>query len=288
MKANLLIRLFLLTLLFSNNAYALQESVSLSGDQRLRTYVYDPNAVYIYTGHYRYSSRIDLDPNEKIETISVGDATRWMISPSGHRIFLKPIEQDATTNMVVITDKRIYNFELYAQEAENIRDKDLVYSVSFVYPNSDMSDGNGSDSFFNFYDEESSVPDQKDFKKNPKMYNFNYSLSGSKEISPLEVFDDGEFTYIKFKDINADFPAIFQVMPDGNESLINFRVSGDYVIIEKVTSQFTLRHGNQVACIFNESRPLEKEVTPKNPNKKGFFQRLFGEDDDKPYLGPKD
>ena len=33
---------------------------------------------------------------------------------------------------------------------------------------------------------------------------------------------------------------------------------GSYLVVERVTSQFTLRSGEEVACVFNETRPMRK------------------------------
>ena len=262
--------LFLLFLVIAlpDIVQAAQKSVPVPGDRRIRQYTYQPDTVYEYIGHYGYQSRIDLDPNEDILTISMGDSTRWDISPIGHRLFIKPKEFDATTNMTVITSERIYYFELYAQEADGIEDEDLVFAVRFVYGDSSSS-GGADQSFMSFDYGESEIPD---FKKDANKLNFNYTITGSRFISPLEVFDNGEFTYFKFKDINADLPALFQVVPDGNEALINFRSEEGYIVVEMVTSQFTLRYGDQIACVFNESMPLPKV----NIKKKDEGTSLFG------------
>lgn len=278
-KSLLVLSLFVLVFAgFTQAAYAvLQEPTPKAGDRRLRTYSYGPDQVYIFRGHYKYQSRIDLDPKENIQNISIGDSTGWMISPVGNRIFLKPIQQDATTNMTIITDKRIYNFELYAEEAKDIRDEGLVWSASFIY--NDGGDNSEGGSFIQVNNPKKDLPSQKELAKNPQKYNFKYTLTGSKEFSPLEVFDDGEFTFFKFKDINAELPAFFQVMADGNEALINYRKTGDYVVIEMVTSQFTLRHGIQTVCVFNEARPLEKlseEQIKKMKEKQKGDQKIFG------------
>jgi type IV secretion system protein VirB9 len=251
----------------------LQESIPKSGDKRLRTYAYGPDQIYIFRGHYKYQSRIDLDPKETIQNISIGDSTRWMIQPVGHRIFLKPIEVDATTNMTIITDKRIYNFELYAEEAKDIRSDGLIFSASFVY--GDESGGSEQGAFFHTAAPKKEVPDQKEILKDRSKYNFNYKLTGSKDVSPIEVFDDGEFTFMRFKDINADLPAVFQVVPGGDEALINYRKSGDYIVVEMVTSQFTLRFGPQVVCVFNETKPLEK-LSPEELKKRKKEEKIFG------------
>jgi len=240
--------------LFSEQAVAYQESTKLAGESRIRTYVYNPNEVFIFTGHYGYQSNIELAPDESVDSISIGDSTAWDIITSGPRIFIKPIERDATTNMTLITNKRIYLFELYAEEAENIRDEDLVFSARFIYPDT----GGVTDAFIQY--EENDLPD---VENDPELYNFNYTITGSRMISPLKIFDDGEFTYLEFRNKNADIPAIFIVDAKGNESLVNYRVTGNYIVIERVSQQFTLRHGDDVACVFNEANPLGRKIKKK-------------------------
>lgn len=235
-------------------SYATQESKRNSGESRIRTYVYNPDEVFSFTGHYRYQSSIEFASDETIKSVLVGDSVGWSLNPSGNRLILKPIEQEATTNMTVLTDKRIYLFELHAEEADDIRDEDLVFIARFVYP-----DGDGDEaSFRNFASD-----DAPNIDLEPEKYNFNYTLTGSALISPLMVFDDGEFTFLKFRNKNAEVPAIFAVDKNGNESLINYRVSGEYIVIERVGKQFTLRNGDDVACLFNETDPLKKVEEPK-------------------------
>ncbi len=239
-------------------SYAVQESEPLTTDGRIKTFLYVPDEVYSFTGHYRYQSTIVLEAGENIATITMGDSTGWMIKDSGNRIFLKPVDPDAVTNMTVITNKRTYLFELHAEEAEDIRDTGISFITRFRYPNSEdltiASPGN-SNSFVS-KKEEDSAP--KIFEK-PELYNFNYTFNGSELIAPLKVFDDGQFTFIEFKNVNAPLPAVFKVNKNGDESIINYRVANGYVVIEEVSSMFTLRYGEEVACIFNEVRPLKRE-----------------------------
>ena len=55
----------------------------------------------------------------------------------------------------------------------------------------------------------------------------------------------------QFSNKNAEIPAIFNVDADGFESLVNYRVSGDYIIVERVGAQFTLRNGSEIVCVYN-------------------------------------
>ncbi len=227
-------------------ALALQTPRAIATDSRIRTVRYSPNEVYQFIGHYSYQSAIELEEGEKIQTVSIGDSTAWLINPSGNRLFLKPIEQNAMTNMTVITDKRSYLFELHAEETQDIRDKNMVFSYRFVYPQADTSAIDYGNEFEEF----------PDIEKHPEKFNFNYSIRGSSVIEPIRIFDNGEFTYFEFRDKNADVPAFFRVDSAGNEELINFRKRGNYIVVERVTSRFTLRRGPDIICVYNESMPM--------------------------------
>jgi type IV secretion system protein VirB9 len=233
-------------------AQAVQESKPLTVDGRIKTYVYVPNEVFFFTGHYRYQSTIELHPSETIESISMGDSTGWLIQDTGSRIFLKPVDPDAITNMMVYTNKRTYLFELHADEAEDIRDENLSFITRFTYPSE-------TESFsFREFAPQQKVESRETIENNPDAYNVNYTITGSSEITPLKVFDDGEFTYIEFKGNNSPIPAAFKVDKNGNEALINYRMTDGYFVIEDTVSMITLRYGDEVACIFNEAKPMQR------------------------------
>lgn len=242
------------------SAWALRESNPVSTDTRIQTIVYNPNEVYKFTGHYGYQSLFEFEDGEEIGTISLGDSISWQISPSGSRLFLKPVEEDATTNMTIVTSKRVYHFELHAEHTESINDPSMVFVLRFIY-------GRGAGISVSSYID--SVPDPL---AEPEKYNFDYSISGPEEISPIRIFDDGTFTYFEFRDKNAEIPAFFLVHGDGSESLINFRTRGDYIVVERVAAQFTLRHGQDSICVFNNvSRIQTSGPTPRPNDKKGWF-----------------
>ena len=246
-------------LLLAAPAFALQTSRPIATDSRIRTVRYSPNEVYQFIGHYGYQSSIEFEGDEKVQTVSVGDSVAWLINPSGNRLFLKPIEQNALTNMTVITDKRSYLFELHAEETHDIRDKNMVFSYRFIYPQSDAS-------ALDFAQMEA-LPD---LEKDADKYNFNYSIRGSDVIEPIRIFDDGEFTYFEFKDKNAEIPAFFRVDTVGNEEMINFRKRGNYIVVERVASRFTLRRGADIICVYNENMPVAKTPVTERP----FLQRV--------------
>ena len=236
--------LFLLMLTSIPEAYALQEARAIATDSRIRTVRYSPNEVYQFIGHYGYQSSIEFEDGEEVQTVSVGDSLAWLINPSGNRIFLKPIEQNALTNMTVLTNRRSYLFELHAEEATTIRDLNMVFVMRFIYPQSDAS----SVEFTQF----EPLPD---IEREPQKYNFNYTMRGIDTIAPIRIFDDGQFTFFEFRDKNAEVPAFFRVDPMGAEELVNFRKRGNYIVVERVASMFTLRRGAEIVCVYNERMP---------------------------------
>lgn len=244
--------------LATSPAMALREATPIPTDHRLQTVVYNANEVYKFTGHFNIQSMIEFEDGEEVVTISMGDSTAWQVVPSGNRIFLKPIVLDEpTTNMSVVTNKRVYHFELHGEEADEINDPSMVFVLRFIY-------GRGSGiGVSNYID---SVPDPT---LEPEKYNFDYALTGTEVIAPIKIFDDGEFTYFEFRDKNAEIPAFFLVHGDGSEAIINFRTRDDYIVVERVAAQFTLRHGEDTVCVYNNRmRLLSSGPVPRPIDKK--------------------
>jgi type IV secretion system protein VirB9 len=240
---------FVILLFITHTSYAIRESRPTPTDSRIRVMVYNPDDVYKFIGYYGYQASIELAKDEEVISISMGDTTSWQIVPAGNRIFIKPMEQDATTNMTLITNKRTYFFELYAEETTDIRDPGMVFNIKFIYPDEEEDDGIRT---FASSSGGKSTPDLS----HPEKFNFNYSISGHEDIAPIKIFDDGEFTYLQFRDKNKEIPAIFAVDEDLRESMVNFRLdpnNNNLVIIEQVFNKLTLRAGPKISCIFNEA-----------------------------------
>ncbi len=114
------------------SAHAAQPIVT---DSRIKTFVYNANEVFSVTTEYGYQSNIEFADNEMIDTISVGDRVSWQIIPAGRRLFIRAMEDNAHTNMTVITNRRAYQFDLRASTATStIGSEQLVYVVRFFYP----------------------------------------------------------------------------------------------------------------------------------------------------------
>lgn len=250
MKINNKFCIFLLLITsLALDASAIREPMPTAVDSRIRVMVFSPHDVYKFTGYYGYQASIEFAQDEEIVSISMGDTTSWQVVTAGFRIFIKPMESNATTNMTVITNKRTYFFELHAEEAFDINDPELVFNVKFLYPD---ENSDGSIKKYSAAQQSSSAPDLA----TPELYNFNYTISGNQEIAPITIYDDGVFTYIQFHNRNAEMPALFSVDERLRESMVNSHVSPatpGLIIVEQVFPVLSARLGKKVVCIFNES-----------------------------------
>jgi type IV secretion system protein VirB9 len=275
-----LIIIFLIFFIPSLQVEASQLPRFLGKEKKFRMFIYSPYDVYRYVGNYNYHGFIEFQGSmikqptvkgdaieaasqqsgkvEEISEVAIGnsDAWLWKISDSKNRLYLKPVGDNANTNMTVKTSSgRVYNFELIARTPTGPDDENLVFAVKFIYP--DDTDKN----ILEF--PKAPISDEPDMR-NLGLYNFHYEYTGEPSIAPIKVFDNGEFTYFQFAKKSAELPAIFSVDSDGFESLLNFRVAGDYVISERVGAQFTLRNGNDIVCVYNNNLFRSGRVTPSS------------------------
>jgi type IV secretion system protein VirB9 len=229
-------------------------------DARVKVIAYHDNDVYKLKGHYGFTTIIEFGQHERIETISLGDSAAWQVSKlnRSNMLLIKPLEQNADTNMNVLTNQHIYTFQLAAEKASSPDADDLIFRLRFTYPD----DRDAGITNYNSASEPSASSSSGP-ELTAKNLNFNYSYSGAKALQPERVFDDGKFTYFQFKTLDAT-PAVFLVDEKGNESLINFTTEGPYLVVERTGRQFTLRDGDIATCIFNEAyvRPTGKQGSP--------------------------
>ncbi len=231
----------------------------ISTDGRFKSWLYHNNGVYYYEGYYMNPTYIEFSSKENISTVYTPNTTAWSIKINGNKLFLTPVEEDADTTLTVMTNLRTYFFELHARVPNGALDPDITFSVKFRYPNNteSKSSGNGNDGSIIQY----TTNKGPDLSKTEN-FNFNYTVSGDYIITPIKIFDDGRFTYFEFKNI---VPAIFSVDSNGYESIVNFRVINQYIAVENVNSVFTLRHGQDTVCVFNETmRGLTRNLTKSN------------------------
>ena len=201
-------------------------------DQRLRLLDYAPDQIFPLRGHLGYQMMIEFNADERIENVSIGDSLAWQITPNRAAtiLFLKPLQRHAATNMNVVTNHRVYSFQLSAVTPASAADPNILYRVSFRYP------------------AEASV--EAAAPPPAPSYNFHYATTGATQVTPTRVFDDGQSTYFEFPP-NADVPAIF-VLDGDQEEVANAQARGDFIVVDRLAAAFALRLGHRRAVVQNQ------------------------------------
>ncbi|WP_292329606.1 P-type conjugative transfer protein VirB9 [Mesorhizobium sp.] len=244
MRTTMVLATALCLVAFGSAALAAQTPKGGSLDRRITSVVYQENNVVQVSATYGISTMIIFDEEEKFQTISLGDTDSWQVVPAdkGNILFVKPIAKNVTTNMNVVTDKRIYYLELRDNAPEAGRE---VFGIRFIYPEKNLNVALRKEA-----EQRAAWPNISAIDK--ANVNIDYSFSGDARLKPLMVFDDGAKTFFKF---DRRVPAIFAVNSDFSETLENFRKEGDYIVVDGTATQFTLRDGDEWVCIFNLRKP---------------------------------
>ncbi len=205
-------------------------------DARVRTARYQPGQVYRLAGFVGYHIHVEFEPGEQFVGLGAGDIEGLAIQSQGAHLFLKPKAAHVATNLIVMTDRRLYLFEYSAESRRpDPRTDAVVYSLSFDYvlPVTRTIANK-------------SVPELVPVK------NFDYGYCGPRSLKPESVYDDGLKLHVRFPR-RADWPAVFARNDDGTESLVNFTVEKDELIVHRVVAKFVLRRGRSVGCLINRS-----------------------------------
>src|SRR5690606_3439003 len=74
-------------------------------------------------------------------------------------------------------------------------------------------------------------------------YDFAYRLSGDKRVAPIQVFDDGNTTWLQFQP-GQTLPAIFVTQRNApDETLAAYERQGPYILLPGTVSALVLRIG---------------------------------------------
>lgn len=78
-------------------------------------------------------------------------------------------------------------------------------------------------------------------------HDFAYQVMGDARVAPLQVFDDGERTFLQFRP-DQPLPAVF-IKAQGQTRLADHRVQGHYLVLPHAVDWMEVRIGNALAQI---------------------------------------
>lgn len=222
--------------MFSLNIQAQNLPVSMKTDSRIKQVTFRENDVVPIKGAILSTTEIQFEKGERILDIEGGDTTAWMVTHHpelSNILFVKPTQLASNTNLTVITDRHSYYFHLKNNGKSEVS-SEQTWAVKFVYPP--------------VVTQRQTTPSRP---QEPKIVNADYRFSGSNELLPIRVFDDGKFTYFELNHQGA-VPAIFAVDDkNGKEATVNTRRQGKYLVVMRIAPQFSLRNGKLVTSVFN-------------------------------------
>lgn len=216
-------------------------------DARVREVAYNPEDVVSLQGYVGYQIHLQFAEGEEFVNLGSGDNGAFDIGAERNHFFIKPKEARATTNFTVLTNRRTYHFDYTVASTAPVgaAARRMVYSIRFTYPEDEAR---------------AAAADRERRRAEARMSegatdrprNSDYWYCGSDSLRPVSAHDDGVQTRLRFH-ARSDFPAMFVQNEDGSESLLNFNVEADEVVIHRVAHRFVLRRGGLVGCVVNRS-----------------------------------
>jgi type IV secretion system protein VirB9 len=218
---------------------------------------YVSGSIYeIFTAPDRMTA-IELQPGELITSENgkpkAADTVQWVADTvttgeGAQRhivVMIKPILSGIETNMLIPTNRHLYSLLLRAETHS------YMPLVSFTYPSDDVPERAAS-TLMNPSIGVAAVPPtgsaaiQEGVGASPESLNFGYRTKGAKQVwTPVRVFDDGRKTYLQMPvDTKVwESPALFVMEERSAPQLVNYRVKGDYYIVDRLFHRAQLRVG---------------------------------------------
>ena len=221
-------------LTYSDSAVASPASIG-----RVDVVDYDAKQVVPIQALVGFAVHVALQPTERIESVAIGDAEHWAVQArdGAHDVFLKPRAGAQSTNLAIRTDLRSYSLSLAV-----IRSGVPTFRIEFRYP---------------------SIVSTAPLPKIDRHYSMQVGMD-SKRIAPEKAFDDEHFTYLAFPP-HAEFPAVFEVLDDGSERLVNHHTENGILVIHLVTHELVLRLGPAVVNVFRDDALPTSKPAPERP-----------------------
>ena len=247
-------------------------------DNRIKLLPYDEGDVYTLLTKYGYQTNVVFDKHETIETISVGDRSVWQIIPANNRLFIRPMVSGASTNMTVLTNKHAYQFDLKSTGTEE-KDAENIYVAKFIYDRDQMPTSAMPARITTAAEPQAAsapvaestatppaTPSPAEIKAivpkptaaegpgvtQPIYPNYNYTYSGPDVLAPLQVFDNGKATFIKYRKLPDPLPEVMITDANGREESATPDIKESMLVISAIVSTLTLKQPQGSVTVYNE------------------------------------
>ena len=210
----------------------------------IQVYPFSDGALYQVYAAPGEITDITLEAGEQLVgsgPVAAGDTVRWVIgdTESGTgatkriHILVKPTRPDLVTNLIINTDRRTYHLELRSAE------KTYMASVSWAY---------AQDQLIALRRQNAAADGAAPVAAgvNIDALNFRYRIEGDNPAwRPLRAFDDGRQVFIEFPAGigHGEMPPLWVIGAEGGAELVNYRVQGNHMIVDRLFAAAELRLG---------------------------------------------
>ena len=212
----------------------------------IQIYPWSEGALYQVYAAPGQITNIALEPGEALTgagPIAAGDTARWIIgdtvSGSGAtarvHILVKPTRPDLSTNLIINTSRRTYHLELRATAST------YMASVSWTYPQDQLIALRSANAAA-----AASTPVATGLDL--ATLNFRYRIEGDRvPWKPVRAFDDSAQVFIEFPAgiSQGEMPPLFVTGAAGDAELVNYRVQGRYMVVDRLFAAAELRLGDR-------------------------------------------
>jgi type IV secretion system protein VirB9 len=184
---------------------------------------------------------VALQKGEKVNSVHLGDATRWVVDPAitgeglsaTQHLVIKPLDVGLETSMVVATNRRTYHFRMKSD-----RDN-YMSSVAFNYPEELQQKWEYARQQVEKEIKDSTIPETKEYLGN---LDFGYEIIGDAPWKPTRVYNDGIKTIIDMPPEMAqtEAPMLLVIRRDStmfsnqDRVMVNYRVQKGRYIVDSV------------------------------------------------------
>ena len=210
-----------------------QDAVNAQGNSTM-TFAYSPTQLYKIYCRRGYLTDLEFRKGETIQFVGGGDTAGWAVSSATvdgvPHLYIKPVVEVSTTNLIVTTDKRSYQLIIHSADWYNPM-------VTWTYAAEDRQN------MLRTQQKEEALRTTSVNVSSVENLDFSYKVKGKNaEYRPEMVFSDGMRVYLKFKKIPQRQVPIF-IQEKGNRmmTLINYQQKDDYYIIDAPFDKAQLR-----------------------------------------------
>lgn len=312
-------KILMCLLLASVSVFGITHPTVSKFDKRITYTKYNAEDVFIIKAKVGYVSMVRFNEDEKVVVLSSGFSNGWEIIDVDNMLFVKPIvynvktaeqetitgsdgkpvklstiiqptPQDWKTNLIVVTNRRTYAFDLELVEDSEDTKVSNDYTLTFAYNEQELNKSLDNKAITEKY--ENSVDKNKALKEEAKLreeamkqiakeeakakeiketieyelskttvpVNYDYVMHINKEsekIAPDFVYDDGMFTYIGFRRAK-DIPSVFSYTDENGkpyESIVPKHMKRyskfNVIVVHKLMDRILLRSGERLVGVKN-------------------------------------